>query len=236
MLPGCSTDGIPSQPLALTALLRAAGSDGAVAFGALAVVYREDHLALHQADLGKGPGQGGALSMDEVRRHLQSSVLPRLVTTGSWSRSPRPSTKNRPFGCGRSCGEGWWPTAPRRRARSRALAEAAVPGAEPPPSAGVSGSTLTGRALTKIYRGRRVVDEVDISLRQGEIVGLLGPNGAGKTTTFYMIVGLVRPDTGHIFIDEEGISSLPMYQRARRGIGYLSQEPSIFVSCRSSRT
>ena len=218
----------PSQPLALTALLRAAGSDGAVAFGALAVAYREDHLALHQADLGKGPGQGGALSMDEVRRHLQSSVLPRLVTDGILE--PIPETFDEESTV-RMRPELWRGLVANRAASAsslRALAEAAVPGAEPPPSAGVSGSTLTGRALTKIYRGRRVVDEVDISLRQGEIVGLLGPNGAGKTTTFYMIVGLVRPDTGHIFIDEEGISSLPMYQRARRGIGYLSQEPSIF--------
>ncbi|MFQ6046112.1 MAG: LPS export ABC transporter ATP-binding protein [Gemmatimonadales bacterium] len=87
---------------------------------------------------------------------------------------------------------------------------------------------LAGRHLTKIYRRRRVVDDVHIELRQGEIVGLLGPNGAGKTTTFYMIVGLVRPDGGRIFIDDEDISGLPMFQRARRGIGYLAQEPSVF--------
>ncbi|MSR07490.1 MAG: LPS export ABC transporter ATP-binding protein [Gemmatimonadetes bacterium] len=82
--------------------------------------------------------------------------------------------------------------------------------------------------MTKTYRRRRVVDAVDLELRQGEIVGLLGPNGAGKTTTFYMIVGLVRPDEGRTFVDGEDISGLPMYQRARRGIGYLSQEPSVF--------
>jgi lipopolysaccharide export system ATP-binding protein len=73
-----------------------------------------------------------------------------------------------------------------------------------------------------------VVDDVDVALQQGEIVGLLGPNGAGKTTTFYMIVGLVRPDVGRIYVDDDDISSLPMYQRARRGIGYLAQEPSVF--------
>jgi lipopolysaccharide export system ATP-binding protein len=73
-----------------------------------------------------------------------------------------------------------------------------------------------------------VVDEVDVALQQGEIVGLLGPNGAGKTTIFYMIVGLVRPDAGRIYVDDADISGLPMYQRARRGIGYLAQEPSVF--------
>ncbi|MDH5199060.1 MAG: LPS export ABC transporter ATP-binding protein, partial [Gemmatimonadota bacterium] len=87
---------------------------------------------------------------------------------------------------------------------------------------------LSGRGLTKIYRRRRVVNDVHVQLQQGEIVGLLGPNGAGKTTTFYMIVGLVRPDAGRIHVDDEDISSLPMYQRARQGIGYLAQEPSVF--------
>ncbi|MDD5674910.1 MAG: LPS export ABC transporter ATP-binding protein [Chitinivibrionales bacterium] len=82
--------------------------------------------------------------------------------------------------------------------------------------------------LVKIYSKRRVVDGVSISVRQGEIVGLLGPNGAGKTTTFYMIVGMIRPKSGAIFLDNKNISRLPMYKRARRGIGYLSQEPSIF--------
>ncbi|MDQ3674065.1 MAG: LPS export ABC transporter ATP-binding protein [Gemmatimonadota bacterium] len=80
----------------------------------------------------------------------------------------------------------------------------------------------------KIYRGRRVVNDVALRLQQGEIVGLLGPNGAGKTTTFYMIVGLIQPLAGRILLDAQDITKLPMYQRARRGIGYLSQEPSIF--------
>lgn len=82
--------------------------------------------------------------------------------------------------------------------------------------------------LTKKYRGRAVVGGVSISFKQGEIVGLLGPNGAGKTTTFYMTVGLVRPDSGRIFLDGVDVTRLPMYQRARRGIGYLAQEPSVF--------
>jgi lipopolysaccharide export system ATP-binding protein len=90
------------------------------------------------------------------------------------------------------------------------------------------GSTLHGRGLTKTYRRRRVVDRVDVELRQGEIVGLLGPNGAGKTTTFYLITGLISPDDGRVLLDGQDLTRAPMYRRAREGIGYLAQEPSIF--------
>ena len=83
--------------------------------------------------------------------------------------------------------------------------------------------------LKKSYSGKTVVDEVNINLKKGEIVGLLGPNGAGKTTTFYMITGMIRPSSGKIFFDDNNITSTPMYQRARMGIGYLAQEPSIFA-------
>lgn len=88
--------------------------------------------------------------------------------------------------------------------------------------------TLRAEGLIKSYRGRKVVNEVSILVRAGEVVGLLGPNGAGKTTTFYMMVGLTEPDEGKIFLDGEDIAYLPMYKRARKGIGYLPQEPSIF--------
>jgi lipopolysaccharide export system ATP-binding protein len=83
-------------------------------------------------------------------------------------------------------------------------------------------------SLVKYYRGRKVVDGVSLDLKRGEIVGLLGQNGAGKTTTFYMIMGLVRPEGGSILLDDQDVTELPMYRRARRGIGYLSQEPSVF--------
>jgi lipopolysaccharide export system ATP-binding protein len=83
-------------------------------------------------------------------------------------------------------------------------------------------------ALTKSYGRRVVVRDVALEIQQGEVVGLLGPNGAGKTTTFYMVVGLTRPDSGQVFLGEEDITELPMYQRARAGIGYLPQEASIF--------
>jgi lipopolysaccharide export system ATP-binding protein len=87
---------------------------------------------------------------------------------------------------------------------------------------------LQGVELSKSYRGRKVVDNVEIEINQGEVVGLLGPNGAGKTTTFYMIVGLARPDSGRVMLNGEEITDLPMYLRARSGISYLPQEPSVF--------
>ncbi len=82
--------------------------------------------------------------------------------------------------------------------------------------------------LIKSYKGRRVVNELSLTVNQGEVVGLLGPNGAGKTTTFYMIVGLVRPNSGYVFLNQKNVTSMPMFKRARLGLGYLPQEPSIF--------
>jgi lipopolysaccharide export system ATP-binding protein len=87
---------------------------------------------------------------------------------------------------------------------------------------------LQAADLRKSYRGRRVVDNVTLEIQQGEVVGLLGPNGAGKTTTFYILVGLARPDYGRVLLDGEDITDLPMYLRARSGISYLPQEPSVF--------
>ncbi len=89
-------------------------------------------------------------------------------------------------------------------------------------------SGLSAVGLGKSYRGRRVVKDVSLSVNRGEVVGLLGPNGAGKTTCFYMITGLVRVDQGQILLDGQDVTTLPMYQRARLGVGYLPQEPSIF--------
>ena len=89
-------------------------------------------------------------------------------------------------------------------------------------------TTLFLNDLAKSYSGKRVVNSVNLQIKSGEVVGLLGPNGAGKTTTFYMTIGLVRPDAGKILLDDEDITELPMYQRARKGVGYLPQETSIF--------
>ena len=87
---------------------------------------------------------------------------------------------------------------------------------------------LRAENLVKKYKGRNVVNQVSVSVKQGEIVGLLGPNGAGKTTSFYMIVGLIKPNDGHIFLDNQDITGLAMYRRAKLGIGYLAQEASVF--------
>ena len=87
---------------------------------------------------------------------------------------------------------------------------------------------LKAQEISKSYRGRKVVNSISIEVNQGEIVGLLGPNGAGKTTYFYMIVGIIKPEQGNIYLDKEVISDFPMYQRAQKGIGYLAQEESVF--------
>jgi lipopolysaccharide export system ATP-binding protein len=111
------------------------------------------------------------------------------------------------------------------------LKDGSAPGPDAPDSeadGGVAGSTLRSQGLVKIYRKRKVVNEVSVQVSQGEIVGLLGPNGAGKTTTFYMVVGLIRPDEGRVFLDDRELTDTPMYKRARIGVGYLAQEPSIF--------
>ena len=117
----------------------------------------------------------------------------------------------------------------KQRARWAALGRA-VEQAELPPEPSLHGSEdwLVARGLRRSFKGRRVVEDVSLALRRGEAVGLLGPNGAGKTTVFYMITGLVRPDGGRIELDGYEITHLPMYRRARLGIGYLPQEASIF--------
>ncbi len=88
--------------------------------------------------------------------------------------------------------------------------------------------TLSLNKLVKIYRGRRVVNSVSLDVESGAVVGLLGPNGAGKTTTFYMTIGMIKPNEGHVFLDDQDLTDLPMYLRARKGVGYLPQEPSVF--------
>ena len=89
-------------------------------------------------------------------------------------------------------------------------------------------TTLILKNLVKIYNGRRVVDSVSLDINSGEVAGLLGPNGAGKTTTFYMTIGMIKPDSGSVYLDSEEITGFPMFKRARKGVGYLPQEPSVF--------
>ena len=89
---------------------------------------------------------------------------------------------------------------------------------------------LKAKNLTKVYGKRKVVNEVNIEIGRGEVVGLLGPNGAGKTTTFYMITGMIKPLSGNIYLDDDNITKMPMYKRALNGLGYLAQEPSVFTN------
>ncbi|HVK40018.1 MAG TPA: LPS export ABC transporter ATP-binding protein [Candidatus Kapabacteria bacterium] len=114
----------------------------------------------------------------------------------------------------------------RKSATIAAEPHATVPAAESPEDG--ASSILRAEHLVKSYKKRRVVRDVSLEVHQGEVVGLLGPNGAGKTTTFYMIVGMVRPTEGRVFLDERRIDNIAMYRRARRGIGYLPQEASVF--------
>jgi lipopolysaccharide export system ATP-binding protein len=213
----------PSVALGLAAITKAAGPADAAPFGELVLTYREAHLACYR---GVGDGQEQEITGDETREHLGRSVLPRLATEG-WILD--------------TSATGWDPVQPRvawwgegaedRQAIYDALlaaARRAAQRARPPRPSRAPSSVLEGIDLVKSFKGRRVVNNVSVRVAQGEIVGLLGPNGAGKTTTFYLITGLIRPDGGRVRLDGLDLTRAPMYERARAGIGYLAQEPSIF--------
>ncbi len=217
-----------SPALALHALLSVADDSGVADINEAAKIYREDHLASLRAAGKDAEREAGLLGLDQVRAHLADSVFPRLAGHGLIILPAggllAPDAKVR-------FAEEFWR---RCQAGRGEIAEALRQTGEHPqiPEAPVEervvGSVLEATGLVKMYRRRRVVNDVALRLQQGEIVGLLGPNGAGKTTTFYMIVGLIPPMTGHISLDGQDITSTPMYRRARLGIGYLSQEPSVF--------
>jgi lipopolysaccharide export system ATP-binding protein len=217
-----------SVAIGLLELCRRCGPDGSLDRGEwLAAIH-----AAYSSGVAELREQGGILdgtsSSGEPDQYLDEHVLPRLSGDGIARGEPE--------------GQGWErvrlePAALNELARHRSQVEARLedavrkllqgPRREGAPEPG-SGSTLMARGLVKVYRKRRVVAEVDVSVSQGEIVGLLGPNGAGKTTTFYMMVGLIGPDQGKVFLDDQELTRWPMYRRARAGIGYLAQEPSIF--------
>jgi lipopolysaccharide export system ATP-binding protein len=216
--------------LALHAVVRAADLNGAATVRDIAANYRDDYLrALRAKGLDAGR-EAGRLGQDEVRAYLAASVLPRLVELGVLL--PLAGDTESDNATVRISPTLWKDIAPRRAEFAEAMRETGEHSrlalSTPPKPRLIGGSVLEADGLTKIYRGRKVVNDVALRLQQGEIVGLLGPNGAGKTTTFYMIVGLIEPLSGRILFDGEDITRLPMYERARRGIGYLSQEPSIF--------
>jgi len=222
-----------SIALALHALISVADETGLANVEAVIKVYRDDYLAALRATGHDAEREAGRLSLDEVRQHLAQSVFPRLAgdgivvpPLGGFQRAPQVWFSERT----------WREIVGARDALAATLREtgehAGVVDARVAtpvrPAAAVGGSVLEAHGLVKSYRRRRVVNDVALRLQQGEIVGLLGPNGAGKTTTFYMIVGLIEPLAGRIVLDGADITSMPMYKRARQGIGYLSQEPSIF--------
>ena len=224
-----------STALALHALISVADASGAADFEAAVRTYRDDYLAALRATGRDAEREAGRLSLDEVRQHLAQSVLPRLAAEGILLHLP---ANLQVGGTVRFAGRVWTDIAASREALASALrhtgehagttGELAHGAATPRATPVVGGSVLEATGLVKAYRRRRVVNDVALRLQQGEIVGLLGPNGAGKTTTFYMIVGLIEPLAGKIVMDGVDITTMPMYKRARRGIGYLSQEPSIF--------
>jgi lipopolysaccharide export system ATP-binding protein len=231
-----------STALALHAVISTAGDKGETDLNRVAICYRDDYLADLRAAGWDAEREAGRLSLDEVRRHLTWSVLPRLLAEGVitfpagnlespdapiildptlWAeiRQARVEIAD----VIRQTGEH-----PTPRSAAPAIPSPSGAATAVTPAAAPTSSVLEAKGLVKIYRRRRVVNDVALRLQQGEIVGLLGPNGAGKTTTFYMIVGLIQPLGGRIVLDGRDITTMPMYRRARQGIGYLSQEPSIF--------
>ncbi len=199
------------------ALIESADVDGAAPVQALASRYLAQ-LADDQR-----------LTPDEIRSHLAAAVLPRLAASGLIEPSASPSL---PADASVRFTPAIWTALQSHRAevaqQLRATGEHRRPTSPAPKPSGAPASVLSAEGLVKVYKGRRVVNDVALRVAQGEIVGLLGPNGAGKTTTFYMLVGLIAPQVGRIRFDGNDITDMPMYQRARQGIGYLSQEPSIF--------
>ncbi|HVH08973.1 MAG TPA: LPS export ABC transporter ATP-binding protein [Gemmatimonadales bacterium] len=220
-----------SLPLAAAALARVADGDGRAPFGHVAVAYREEFLKLRAHARATDLAELSGLSVEEFRSSLRTSVLPRLallklITYPVAALGEDAPVAFTPDAWGRLVADRNGMADRLLEAAERALARAeSVSGAHPVVA---GGSRLEAHGLVKIYKGRRVVNDVTVALEQGEIVGLLGPNGAGKTTTFYMITGLIRPDGGRIRFDGRDITSEPMYRRARMGIGYLAQEPSVF--------
>ena len=205
-----------SLAIVMGAIIEGADMTGAVPLHALVRHYIE--LA----------GDGRALTPDDVRSHLAAALLPRLAAAGVIEPTAGGEHEHDPTI--RVVPSVWVQLQAQRAELARALrttGEHRLSSAAHP-AVGAESSVLSAEGLVKVYRNRRVVDDVSVRVAQGEIVGLLGPNGAGKTTTFYMLVGLIAPQTGKIQLDGTDITKTPMYERARQGIGYLSQEPSIF--------
>ncbi len=224
-------DSEPVLWLAMAALLSQAGTTGEASLDAVARELRSRYLTYLRQSEHASPERlldVQRMEAESVSTYLRDNLVRRLGRVGRLEEGDREGPPRFRF---RS--DAWEELVRQREALVEELIRAAYPQPSPAPvvpAATADGwpSRLHARGLIKAFRGRRVVDDVDISLEQGEIVGLLGPNGAGKTTTFYMIVGLLKADAGTVAIDDTDITRLPMFRRARSGIGYLSQEPSVF--------
>ena len=212
----------PSLLTALAVIVRDSDPRDGMALGDLVRGYR-DLLISRQTDFTtESPS-----FRDSLLEQVQEQVLPQLIT-GGWIASDRDGARARVVPVGP-----WWEEALLdRQVTTARILELAFPQSAPvpvlPPPTGGGGSLLECEGLNKAFRRRKVVKDVSIHVAQGEVIGLLGPNGAGKTTTFYLITGLIRPDSGTIRLDGRDITRSPMYRRARSGIGYLAQEPSVF--------
>ncbi len=222
--------------MALHALFATANvEDGMARFDDVARVYREDYLLVEKAAGRDAERAAGTLSLDQVRAHLRDALLPRLVAEGVITLPAggvdQPGAKvqvlSTVWGVVKENRETVTAEVRRRTTQNVGIQTGRAPAFTPTTQAKLT-SQLEAKGLVKTYKKRSVVNDVALHLRQGEIVGLLGPNGAGKTTTFYMIVGLIQPQSGKIILDGKDITAMPMFKRARNGIGYLSQEPSIF--------
>ena len=219
--------------LVLGALVQIADDHGVAPLHAVATRYRDGLLDVLEHEGRNREQEAGRLTLEAVRNHLTGSLLPRLADE-SVVQLPSGGVADpaAPIAVVPSL---WAEFAAQRSDLARRLRDTGEHvtqprAATPPMLTAIPGnpSVLSAEGLVKVYRGRRVVNDVALRVAQGEIVGLLGPNGAGKTTTFYMLVGLISPQAGSIQLEGKDITSMPMYKRARQGIGYLSQEPSIF--------
>ena len=214
----------PSVLAALATLVDSGDSEGGLPLGDLVRGYREVLVSRQ----GEGIWHEAAGFRDSMLEQVQGSVLPKLVA-GGWIHDAGDRGWDRITPAG-----DWWLDAIRDREGSvQVILDWAFPAVAEvrqvhPSMAWLGASVLKCDGLNKAFKRRRVVRDVSLYVRQGEVVGLLGPNGAGKTTTFYLITGLITADTGTIDIDGRDITSAPMYRRARSGIGYLAQEPSVF--------
>ena len=228
-------EGLETHDLALAVavceLLRRSDLDGRADRGTWIASVQDSYQDL-SGRVGSGK-PGLSIESEALGAYLEGQVLGRLESLGIARRDPPEETWE-----GLAFDADLWASLTTDRNAVQARLEEAVldlqarrSGAFRVPDGAAplrDGSRLWARDLVKVYRKRKVVNEVEISVRQGEIVGLLGPNGAGKTTTFYMIVGLIPPNRGDVHLDDVELTDTPMYKRARMGVGYLAQEPSIF--------